>query len=252
MQELDVSSLNSQSSDFDKSFPLFCKILPLPSQVAGHPNSIFLLPSSHILKNSTPTEITFYLSLPLQSPLSPFLPRLITTLDSTLTLENITSPFSSPCICDVKLGTRLHDHFATVEKAERMNNVANQTTTGSHGLRICGMLVDDMKYGKEFGKSKSLEEGFRVYLSDGDGGLRVVVGMLIERIEGLIQALKETDGLRLYSSSLLLVYEGDPGKEKIDVRLIDFAHSYWQGGKEDDGVLFGLGNLWEILNRLAQ
>jgi hypothetical protein len=55
-----------------------------------------------------------------------------------------------------------------------------------------------------------------------DGGIRVdVVGLLIERIEGLIQALKETDGLRLYSSSLLLVYyKGARGDKKVDVRLI--------------------------------
>jgi hypothetical protein len=110
------------------------------------------------------------------------------------------------------------------------------------------MLVDGTKYGKEFGKSRTLEDAFKVFLTGGDGVIRNdVAKRLIERIDGLIKAMRDTDGLSLYSSSLLIVYEGTKGGDEIDVRLIDFAHSYWQGGLADDGVLFGLGNLKMIL-----
>jgi hypothetical protein len=87
-----------------------------------------------------------------------------------------------------------------------------------------------------------------VYLSDEEGGSRKdVVLVLIERIDALIKALEETKGLQLYSSSLLVVYDGERGKGSVDLRLIDFAHSYWQGGQADGGVLFGLENLRGIL-----
>lgn len=58
-------------------------------------------------------------------------------------------------------------------------------------------------------------------------------------------------------SSILLVYEGhtawnsaDATRQLVDVRLIDFAHSYYSEKRDlslDDGVVFGLQNLHSIL-----
>ena len=73
----------------------------------------------------------------------------------------------------------------------------------------------------------------------------------------LYDAIK-AENVRLYTSSLLIVYEGDVGEEsekkgtkgRAEVKLIDFAHSMW-GGEElgtDEGALFGLGTLISILD----
>ena len=56
-------------------------------------------------------------------------------------LENLTWQFQSPCILDVKLGTRTYhkDHSEAKRKLHIDRDAA--TTTATLGLRICGMQV---------------------------------------------------------------------------------------------------------------
>jgi hypothetical protein len=42
---------------------------------------------------------------------------------------------------DVKIGRRLYDDDATIEKRQKMEQQTLMTTSGSVGLRICGLKV---------------------------------------------------------------------------------------------------------------
>lgn len=62
---------------------------------------------------------------------------------------------------------------------------------------------------------------------------------------------------RFYSSSLLVIYDGDDSSSSVDVRMIDFEHSTCAGFRTDpshDGVdqgyIMGLNSLIEILTDL--
>jgi inositol-polyphosphate multikinase len=56
-------------------------------------------------------------------------------------LENVAHPFVHPNVLDLKMGTLLYDLNASEEKIERMKRRAQDTTTGSEGLRVIGSRV---------------------------------------------------------------------------------------------------------------
>ncbi|KAI9883503.1 MAG: hypothetical protein M1823_004720 [Watsoniomyces obsoletus] len=61
--------------------------------------------------------------------------------DLAIVLENITAGFIRPNILDVKLGSQLWDHLASLEKRNRLDKVAAETTSASLGFRVAGMKV---------------------------------------------------------------------------------------------------------------
>jgi len=67
---------------------------------------------------------------------------------------------------------------------------------------------------------------------------------------------KEQNHYRFYSTSLLLIYEGDLlAKEKeVDIRMIDFAHTFGleEGEEQDDGYLFGLKNFIQLMENIQK
>ena len=88
-----------------------------------------------------------------------------------------------------------------------------------------------------------------------------VIPKILERLESLLIVVSSLLKYRFYSGSLLIVYDGSPHSDCIDVRMIDFANII--RGNSDDaaannhsgpdkGYLCGLeriiGFLKEILN----
>jgi inositol-polyphosphate multikinase len=49
--------------------------------------------------------------------------------------------FRKPYILDIKLGTVLYDEDAPLDKKERMEKVARNTTSGETGIRLTGFQV---------------------------------------------------------------------------------------------------------------
>ena len=152
-------------------------------------------------------------------------------------LSNLTYGFQHPNILDLKLGARLWDDNAPPAKRQRLDAVAASSTSSSLGFRIAGMRVwqgpgiaiqgrfpeDVVKamgykiYGKEYGRGfkgredvlGAFEEFLHVKTARVTPELaKKVVKRLLSEVQGLEAVLSGQES-RMYSASVLFVYEGD-------------------------------------------
>ncbi|KAK3070513.1 hypothetical protein LTR53_010332 [Teratosphaeriaceae sp. CCFEE 6253] len=207
------------------------------------------------------------------------------TTETGIVLENLEHGFSKPNVLDLKLGARLYADGTASEKAQRLDKVAGETTTGSLNFRIAGMKVwngesfdvYDKFYGRKF-NADNVKDGFATFFSGLSTGLKQdEAAELLETIEAEIAKARnvlERLESRMYSASILIVYEGDPTalgslmggvaktprlQEKMPtlgevkqseeeeeeededepptaykVKMIDFAHATWTPGQGKD------------------
>ena len=151
--------------------------------------------------------------------------------DSAVVLENLSAHFKKPNILDVKLGSRLWANDAPIAKRVKLDKVAEETTSNPLGLRIEGMNIyqgalgntvgnatsDGYRfYDKSYGRSLTtgtIVGGFEEYFQVGDGvkakgPIRKVIRRFMENLRSMESALEKEES-RMYSASLLFVYEGD-------------------------------------------
>lgn len=213
-------------------------------------------------------------------------------------LENVAAKFRNPCVLDIKMGTRQHGDDVSEEKKERFIKKCQTSTSSIIGTRLIGMQVYQANTGKYichnkyYGRSLTLE-GFKQtlyqFLHNGCELRTDVIDAIIAKLEKLSHILTEHDTFRFYSSSLLLMYEGQPQNDnnqgqssssngptkgvncdnqkgdkqcsfdcKLDIRMIDFAHSTHQGFYDDkavhngpdSGYLFGLNHLIKLFTQI--
>ncbi|MCJ1430237.1 hypothetical protein MMC29_008154 [Sticta canariensis] len=153
------------------------------------------------------------------------------TTETAIMLENVAEHYKKPNILDLKLGARLWADDAPRAKREKLDRNAEETTSKALGLRIAGMriwqgleptndsepLVDGYRvYDKHYGRaltSETVRQGFEHFFRIRKGDVlnkwvKRVIRRFIEYLEGLQSALEKEES-RMYSSSLLFVYEGD-------------------------------------------
>ncbi|KAG0380843.1 hypothetical protein BGX24_004053 [Mortierella sp. AD032] len=139
--------------------------------------------------------------------------------DECICLENVSLGFKKPCVLDLKMGTQLYDDDASEEKKARLAAVAARTTSLPLGFRMTGFEVYDSekddftKYSKQYGKGMTEEtvlDGFRKYFAAklGPERMRLIIERFINDLTDFLSTI-ETQELRMRSSSLLMVYEGD-------------------------------------------
>lgn len=212
-------------------------------QVAGHtfqpdnPNELGLIKRSdgHILKPAGKAacgarEIKFYESLK-QSDVPEYLSALrdlvpiyggseqltIEGRDVTfIKLEDLTDRMLEPCVMDVKIGRRTWDPLATAEKrvAEESKYVACKQNLGFcvPGFQVHNVTTGRVKrFGKEYGKKLSeqtIKEAFRIFLNAESGGLcRPLLMQFLSGLWAIQSWARSQTSLRIYSSSVLLVYD---------------------------------------------
>lgn len=159
---------------------------------------------------------------------------------SYLVLENLLAGFSKPNIMDIKLGKILFDENASLDKRQRLQNVSNTSTSGSLGFRICGMQLQkhsdndlDPKYfetkaststnstteyilvNKMFGRSRTVDnikDAIELYFNNPNlskNRQNILKDMFLTRLQLFYNTLLSEE-VRMISSSLLFIYEGDP------------------------------------------
>ena len=232
--------------------------------------------------------------------------------DDAIALENVAGGFEKPNILDVKLGARLWADDAPLAKRQKLEKAAAETTSLPLGFRIAGMKtwqgisvnehdalsLDGYRiYDKAYGRSLNVEtirQGFEDYFIVERAGItkhlaHEIIQRFLKDLRGLQNVVKNQES-RIYSASLLFVYEGDGkalqeslNKEKIleseaartpeaigaeddesddeelqvpkvqAIKLIDFAHAKWTPGEgPDENLLHGVRNVIRILEQLIE
>ncbi|EKD18263.1 uncharacterized protein L3040_004778 [Drepanopeziza brunnea f. sp. 'multigermtubi'] len=241
-------------------------------------------------------------------PVAPAKPSKKIVTNQAVVLENAAHGFVRPNILDVKLGVRLWADDAAEEKRIRFDKITAETTHKDLGFRIAGMRVwqgegatgNDIdkegykvfnkNYGRVSVQTSNVEDAFRNYLFSPGAGVDEELGKLIAQAlltdVKRVQAVLESQESRMFSASLLFVYEGDgaalrnameeasqtppkltngDGETSEDddedevlgpkiyvVNVIDFAHAEWTPGRgPDENSLTGVRSVARILQSIA-
>jgi 1D-myo-inositol-tetrakisphosphate 5-kinase/inositol-polyphosphate multikinase len=224
-------------------------------------------------------------------------------------LENAAHGYVKPNILDVKLGVRLWADDAPQEKKIRFDKVTEETTHKELGFRIAGMRVwqghgatgkdideegfkiYDKNYGRFSVQKENVQEAFRNFIFCEEAGIDEELGKLVAQAfladVSRVQEVLERQESRMFSASLLFVFEGDgvalraameeasrspttlvngdgPDSEEDEdedeevgpkiysVKVIDFAHATWTPGLgPDENSLIGVRSVANILKNIG-
>ncbi|EGG16061.1 electron transfer flavoprotein-ubiquinone oxidoreductase [Cavenderia fasciculata] len=134
----------------------------------------------------------------------------INTTQQYILLEDLTKKYSRPSIIDIKMGTR------------QKGAICQSTTSTTLGIRICGIRIycsdinANIIYDRFYGRTLN-QETLASTLSHffyGSNNYRVeettdIINCIIEKLENIKEIILCKDfPFKLYSSSLLLIYEG--------------------------------------------
>jgi inositol-polyphosphate multikinase len=150
--------------------------------------------------------------------------------DKGICLENATFGFKRPNILDTKLGSRLWADDAPLQKKQRFDQITATTTHKDLGFRISGMRVYkgsenhdelnddqykiyDKDYGKKHVSTENIVDTFRRFIFNSAAGIddalgKAVAAVFLQDLERVRDVLEQEES-RMYSASLLFVYEGD-------------------------------------------
>ena len=194
------------------------------------------------------------------TPLKPVIPKFFGIKDDCIIISDVTEGFSSPCLADLKVGTRHYDPDATEEKKKGLIEKQKGSTTDSVGVRLIDAKIrKDGAVTKAWDRKQGLkfsEEEFAAIVREFiPASLKsAFLQQLNDIYDAFDKTVSEHPGFRMYAASVLIAYDGDKPTE-LRTLLIDFAHThlslddegYDSGNDEyDDGVVRGLTELINI------
>ncbi|CAF1063548.1 unnamed protein product [Adineta steineri] len=194
----------------------------------------------------------------------------VTVAQKYMLLEDVTARFRHPCILDLKMGKRQYADIDSDKKRQSKIQKCASSTSSTLGVRLCGMQVYQIDSGRFMFTDKYrgrilTVEGFRSELAEFFNNGRIkrldIVPEIIERLKSLYETINSLPKYRFYSGSLLIVYDGLPQSNRIDIRMIDFAHSICASTTDestasnnhlgpDRGYLFGLERLIDAFKEI--
>ncbi|CUS14283.1 unnamed protein product [Tuber aestivum] len=263
-----------------------------------------------VIKPCTAREVAFYTSAAEHPKFQKWMPTFFGTLElsgqettgepvthdrtASIVLQNLAYGFGKACVLDIKLGAQLWDDEAPQAKRDRLDAVSDATTSRPLGMRIAGMKVwkgeasggykvFDKHYGRTFTADNCLEAVKEYFAADiNEEQKKLIAERFLKKVAEIREVLEAQES-RMYSASLLFVYEGDgkvletalgeeeenakkPPKgeddeseedEKVkkveELKLIDFAHANWAPGKgPDENALQGVRSAERLLAELVQ
>ncbi|KAI3337652.1 SAICAR synthase-like protein [Ustulina deusta] len=164
--------------------------------------------------------------------------------DRAIALLNASYGFKKPNIMDTKMGQQLWSKNASQEKRDRFDKITESTTHKNFGFRIAGMQVYSgshpkyttpsgkeehstnvtgpneegfMMYNKFWGRDdvndSNLVESLKLFIFNEAAGIdedlgKLVAGLFARDLRKVEEVLQKEES-RMYSSSLLFVFEGD-------------------------------------------
>ncbi|KAK7748659.1 hypothetical protein SLS53_000680 [Cytospora paraplurivora] len=239
----------------------------LPEEVKGQMIELITERKQGPAKTTCPSSTTAPIPLPLPAPAAvdnvTWIPNASGKIptDKAVVLMNAACGFKRPNIVDVKLGRRLWADDAPLEKKKRFDKIASETTHQDLGFRIAGMRLykgsdnpDELDdegyriYGKDYGRKEvnkdNVIDAFRSFLYNQRAGIdddyaRAVADAFRRDLE-LVRDVLEKEESRMYSTSLLFIFEGDGEalKAAIDDQSRSTAASV-KAAKPGEGCLSG-------------
>jgi len=136
-----------------------------------------------------------------------------------LVLENLTKGFNKPCILDLKMGTRMYGDFATEAKQKSQRKKSKRSTSLKLGIRFCGSqrfsysqrgfeTID--KYVGRHADEEELKILLKKFFTCRGALKSQVIDDVMKNVSSMRQTLIDLQEYRFYSSSLLIIYEGEP------------------------------------------
>jgi len=157
-------------------------------------------------------------------------------------LDNLYSNFKNPCLADIKMGRYNYDPQASEEKRKR--RIAKFPPRLELGYSFSGIKTDQIQLKKDFGRSLTIEtisEAFEKFLPSYMPDRVAVVEKFMPKLEALRQWFETQTSMQFYCSSLFMVYCRT--ELTVNVKMIDFAHVFYEPGRKDENYLLGLTSL---------